>query len=201
MGRPGRPRSQGDSKSSRQRIIDAAVEIIAQDGPAAVTVRAVCERSGLSNGTFYHHFKDKDGLMAHFVSDALFGEPVISHPIEDVAGYVSDLYLHLVRGYVAQGLEFMRQFYSTDNRALSAYMGEQDGKFSEHTIMARSEAAMLEAQARGIVRPEVDAHQLCADICTVMKGCMFEWCLSDGTMDIEATLVRLIASTVEPYLA
>ena len=199
--KPGRPRKDAQEVDSRQMLIDAAVAIIAEGGAEAVTVRAVCERAGLSNGTFYHHFKDKDGLMAHFVGDALFGEPVITHPADDVVGVITDLYLHLVRGYVAQGLGFMKKFYSTGNRALSAYMGEKDGAFPPGTVMARSEAAFREAQALGGALPGADAHRACADVCTVVKGCMFEWCLSDGALDVEAALSRLIASTLAPYLA
>ncbi len=201
MRKRGRPKRDNQPADARQQLIDAAVKIIANQGAGAVTVRAVCECAGLSNGTFYHYFKDKDALLATFVCGALFGEAEINHPEEDAIGVITDLYLHLVRGYTAQGVVFMKNFYSTDNRALSAYMGDADGTFPTGTVMARSEEAFRAAQRLGSVRHDVDAHQACADVCTVVKGCMFEWCLSDGRINVEDVLMRLIASTIAPYLA
>ena len=37
-----------------------------------------------------------------------------------------------------------------------------------------------------------DPHELCKDICTIVKGCVFEWCLSDGRIDVEEALLRIL---------
>ncbi|MGI6221472.1 MAG: TetR/AcrR family transcriptional regulator [Coriobacteriales bacterium] len=197
--RPGRPRNDGHAANTRASIVYAAVRIIAASGARAVTVRAVCDEAGVSNGTFYHHFANKDELMATFVHDSLFGSFEPSHTCEQIAERTLELYMHLVNGYMSMGRDFMRSFYTTDNRALSAYMGESGGTFPEGTIMARNEADVLEAQRLGVIAPEADAHQICADICTMVKGCVFEWCLEDDGFDIEATLGRMIENHLAAY--
>ena len=39
------------------------------------------------------------------------------------------------------------------------------------------------------------------DICTIVKGCVFEWCLSGGRPDIEAVLRRIVGNYLSVYLA
>ena len=196
----GRPKKTDVPLELRQQIIDATVQILSTEGAEALTIRRVCQEADVSNGTFYHYFQNKDDLLMYFVKDTLFGDFEIKTPPDDITGRILELYLHLVRKYQSMGKEFMKSFYSTGNTALSAYMGETEGKFVEGTIMERSEIEMCEAQRRGIITLDCDIHQICADICTIVKGCVFEWCLEDGQMDVEATLSRLIENYMQIYL-
>lgn len=47
----------------RSRILDAAVELLREEGTAAVTTRGVADRAGLQPPAIYRHFGDKDGLL------------------------------------------------------------------------------------------------------------------------------------------
>jgi hypothetical protein len=66
--------------------------------------------------------------------------------------------------------------------------------------MEKSEVEMRAAQDAGLVDPAADAHTICRDICTIVKGCVFEWCLEDGRMEVEAALHRLVGNYLRPYL-
>lgn len=55
---------QSRSETSTERLLDAAAALLADGGLAAVTVAAVSERSGISNGSLYHRFGDRSGLLA-----------------------------------------------------------------------------------------------------------------------------------------
>lgn len=46
------------------RVLDAVESLAARSGPAAVTIRAVSETTGASNGAVYHGFGSRAGLMA-----------------------------------------------------------------------------------------------------------------------------------------
>ncbi|WP_121257247.1 TetR/AcrR family transcriptional regulator [Nocardioides ferulae] len=56
-----------DEESSRQRILDATAEIVAEAGYHATTIAKVTERSGLPASSIYWFFKDKDELVAEVV--------------------------------------------------------------------------------------------------------------------------------------
>lgn len=188
----GRPKKSADGGDSRQKILDATVTLIAENGADALTVRAVCEKADLSIATFYHFFENKDHLLMYFVRDISFDSLELTVPYSDIAGRCVELYMHLIDRYRALGLSFMKSFYTTGNRALSAYMAVGDTAFPEGTVMARCENELNEAKRQTILGADTDPHRISADLCTVVKGCVFEWCLCDGKMEIEETLTRII---------
>lgn len=49
---------------AEQRIVAAALELIAERGISAVTMSAVAERAGVARQTLYNHFADVDTIMA-----------------------------------------------------------------------------------------------------------------------------------------
>ena len=51
-----------DGTETRIQIMDAAQDLILQQGFAGTTVDAVLERTGLTKGAFFHHFKSKNEL-------------------------------------------------------------------------------------------------------------------------------------------
>jgi AcrR family transcriptional regulator len=77
---PGEPGSaparslRSDAQLSRQALLKAALELMAERGPAALTVVAVAERAGLNRSTAYQHYRNREQLL-RAVSDA-FAEEV-----------------------------------------------------------------------------------------------------------------------------
>lgn len=50
-------------KSSREKILDAAAELVAEIGAGRLTLDAVAERAGLSKGGLLYNFPSKDALL------------------------------------------------------------------------------------------------------------------------------------------
>jgi AcrR family transcriptional regulator len=50
-------------RSTRNRLIEAAAELIAEEGYERVGVMAVAQRAGLTNGAIYGNFRDKAHLL------------------------------------------------------------------------------------------------------------------------------------------
>lgn len=195
----GRPSKASVPTDAKQKLIDTTVELIKKYGADTITVRSVCEKAGLSIGTFYHHFQNKDDLLMYFVREASFDTFVLETPLEDVAGRICELYMHLIDRYLTLGEEFMKSFYTTGNKALSAYMGQENGCFADGTVMARCERELIDAREQGFLEKDADPHQLSMDICTIVKGCVFEWALDDGRMDIAESLHRIVKAYLETY--
>jgi len=51
----------------KTRILEAASELIAHSPDADISTRAVGEAAGVTAPTLYHHFGDKEGLLAAVV--------------------------------------------------------------------------------------------------------------------------------------
>lgn len=55
------------ARQMRESILDAAADVLRTDGLESLTVRRVVERAGSSIGAYYHHFADKEELLAALV--------------------------------------------------------------------------------------------------------------------------------------
>jgi len=100
--------------ATRERILVAAREILAADGREALTVVAVAERAGVSEGTVYKIFASRDDLAAAAMLgvseawiEAVAATPSTQHPLRRIArahrGMISDLpeeevLLHTIAG-------------------------------------------------------------------------------------------------------
>jgi AcrR family transcriptional regulator len=58
---PRRPYHHGNL---RETLLQGAIRVIAEVGPAAFTLREVARRAGVSHNAPYRHFRDKDALLA-----------------------------------------------------------------------------------------------------------------------------------------
>ena len=54
--------SSTDDRSTRARIRDAAIDVVAETGPGGLTARNVAARAGVSAGSVIHHFGSMDEL-------------------------------------------------------------------------------------------------------------------------------------------
>lgn len=64
-------------RATRQRLIEAAAEVIAEEGYDRAGVQAIVRRAGLTNGAVYANFRDKSELLREAIEvhlDRLFGK-------------------------------------------------------------------------------------------------------------------------------
>lgn len=200
MGKIGRPSKSEVTCDNKQKIIDTTIKLIETYGADYLTVRNVCQAAEVATGTFYHYFKNKDDLLMYFVRDISFDTCELKIPITDITGRICELYMNLINRYIDLGRDFMRNFYTTGNQALSAYMGVNEGRFAKGTVMERCEIELLSAQENGIIKKSTDVHAVSADICTIVKGCVFEWCLNYDTIDIENIFERILKKYIHDFL-
>jgi AcrR family transcriptional regulator len=85
---------------TRQRIVEAAVELHGTIGPAATSIAAVAEAAGVTRLTVYRHFPDADSLFAacsaHWMSQQDPPRPElwaqVDDPLDRVRTALTDLY-------------------------------------------------------------------------------------------------------------
>lgn len=59
--------------TARERILDSALELFVDQGVVATSIEDVCDRSGASVGSLYHHFEGKEGLARELYAAGLAG--------------------------------------------------------------------------------------------------------------------------------
>ncbi|MEO8539699.1 MAG: TetR/AcrR family transcriptional regulator [bacterium] len=92
-----------DARANRQRIIQAALEVLAERG-AAAEIKEVAERAGVGVGTIYRNFATKDDLMRGILDDVIDQFQDINtralsaeDPIAGIRVYISEMYAVLER--------------------------------------------------------------------------------------------------------
>ena len=188
----GRPPKKDQIEVSRDSIIQAAVEIITEEGYETITVRKICAKAEIATGTFYYYFKNKYDLLMFFIQNQSFEDIVLQEDLANLPDRITELYMHLINQYIQFGKNFMKSFYNPNNKFLAAYMGEIDGKFAKNTVMNRCEKELEIAQQNGYIKQDAEIHNIATDICTIIKGCIFEWCLYDDDIDIQYRIKRIL---------
>jgi AcrR family transcriptional regulator len=91
---PRRARRKRDPEGTREAILEAARELLAQDGKEGVSVAQVAQLAGVNRGTAYQHFQTREQLIEAtkaWVSEKLyrsvFGDPTFAHnqPVETIS--------------------------------------------------------------------------------------------------------------------
>jgi AcrR family transcriptional regulator len=88
-----RARNKRDPERTRELILEAAREVLAQDGKEGLSVAQVAQRAGVNRGTAYQHFQTREQLIeatAAWVSDklyrAVFGDPAVAdQPVDSIS--------------------------------------------------------------------------------------------------------------------
>lgn len=131
----------------RRAVLDAALEVIAADGPSAISLRDLARRAGVSHAAPAHHFKDKAGLLTAI---ALEGNEMLAESLaeaidEDRAG-LTDLGVRYVRFALEHPAHFEVMYrpdlYHRKDPALLAAR-ERTGKLLRGTVEAMSESGRV----------------------------------------------------------
>ncbi|MPZ59483.1 MAG: TetR family transcriptional regulator [Rhizobiales bacterium] len=66
-----RHRSGKPAKTTRDRILDAALKLVARRGIAGATTKRIADEAGVAEGSLYKHFADKPDLLIALVLERL----------------------------------------------------------------------------------------------------------------------------------
>jgi AcrR family transcriptional regulator len=90
----------------RARILEATAGLLAESADADASTRAICDAAGVTAPTLYHHFGDKEGLLAAVVD---FGWATFLETKRAVAEVIHDHVADDVRAGWDNHLEYARQ--------------------------------------------------------------------------------------------
>jgi AcrR family transcriptional regulator len=95
-----------DMERTRQRIIEAAVDLHGSLGPAATTIAAIAAKAGVTRLTVYRHFPEPDSLFTactqHWMAAQDLPDPdaweQIADPLQRARAALADLYRFYAAG-------------------------------------------------------------------------------------------------------
>jgi len=129
--------------STRDALVDAAADLLAAGGPAAVTLREVGRRAGVSHNAPYKHFADKEELLAAVAGRELTRRSGVSREGEDPAAALSRRAKAYVRWAMAYPARFKLVFgaWTTASAELGEAASASRASFVETVRAAQAAGA------------------------------------------------------------
>lgn len=187
-------KQQQKSKETKAKIFRAAKHILRKKGYEELSIKNICEEAGVSNGSFYHHFKTKDDLLSYYIEE----QPSINPDLLDIPENVQEakaaiiyVYLNYVHYCEELGVEFMSNYYTPKNQSLNPLI-RTERPYPIVTVHNYLEKCIK----AGILSPSLELEDITTDIRIIVIGNVFEWCLKNGDADFEGNMKR----SLETYL-
>ena len=178
------------SKETKAKIFRAAKHILQKQGYEQLSIKNICEEAGVSNGSFYHHFKTKDDLLSYYIEE----QPSINPDLLDMPRNAAEakaaiiqVYLNYVHYCQELGVEFMSNYYTPKNQSLNPLIRTERPYpiVTVHNYLKKA----IDAD---IIKPDLDLEDITTDIRMVVIGNVFEWCLKSGEADFEGNMRRTL---------
>ena len=186
---------------ARDEIFKGAMKLMKKHGYQYVTVRNICTACNISTGTFYHYFSGKDDLLSYYLAEG-FDNYLSKKPADALNGFpLNKKIVTLDKWYIEYckqpGIEFLSSYYNPQNKSLHT-RGSKTGK-SYSALNTRVLAAVEEAIHTGELSKECSAKDICDDVCVILKGCIFDWCISYGAYELEEYVEKMINIYLSHY--
>jgi AcrR family transcriptional regulator len=187
------------SKETKERIYNASKVILKTQGYERLSLKNICKEAGVSNGSFYHHFKSKDDLLSYYIEEQPKIDPDLLDMPKDVTGAkeaIIQVYLNYVRYCEELGVEFLASYYDTKNQALNPETRTQR-PYPIITVQKYVEKA-VEAN---VVKLNVKIEEFTTDIRMIVIGNVFEWSLRKGMVDFSGNMKRSLGKYLDSTLS
>ena len=184
-------KQQRKSKETKERIFQAAKRILQKSGYEELSIKNICEEAGVSNGSFYHHFKTKDDLLSYYIEDQPSIDPdrlELPKNKEDAKETIIHVYLNYVKYCKELGVEFMAGYYTPHNQALNPTI-RTERPYPIVTVQHYLERA-LEANA---IQLNLKIEEITTDIRMIVIGNVFEWAMRNGDADFVGNMRRSLS--------
>ena len=204
---PYRPteRTKARQAETRERIVAAALDLLAEGGYASAGVQAVAARAGVATGSVYRHFASKDALFTEVFRRAAARElAAVDEATADDGRPASER--------IAAGVEtFARRALAEPARAYALIAEPVDAAVDEQRLVFRRGYRDVFARtlAQGIERGELSAHET-ETVAAALVGALGEALVGpladrgrNGHEALVATLVSFclnaIPATLDPH--
>ncbi|ROP55898.1 TetR/AcrR family transcriptional regulator [Streptomyces sp. PanSC9] len=167
---------------TRQALVRAARQILAESGHTSASIQTIAERADVGFGSFYNHFQSKTELFDAAVIDALeeFGQLIdervqeIDDPAELVAaGFrltarMADSHPEVTRILRDRGLAYIHSDRGLAPRALrDLEIGISSGRFDcadATTALTAVGGTLMSLVALRLARPDLDGDEAASDL-------------------------------------
>jgi len=180
----------------RARVVEQAELLFLEKGYDGTKVTDVCERAGVSYGTFFNHFSEKRDLLRELAEASL---RILAEHLEQLskeAGPLEDQLLFLFEGG-SDGFDPARRELQGQLWSVSVTDAPED---RDRRFHAAFESFLAEGVARGRVRDDVPVETLAEIVGSTLSTMALSWVHFDDYPFHERAVAaaRFLAGALEP---
>lgn len=182
----------------RKRILDAAMEVFAETGYRATTMKEIAERAGISQRGLVHHFASKADLLAAVLEVREAQSALLMPPLgSSIEAFVGMLEV-IADNNKRPGLV---ELYSV----LTAEGADPDHPGHEHFVERYSglrdyfAIAFDALREQGELDSTLSSHDLAAAFVGLIEGLQVQWLYDRDTVDLEPILRAFLQSVIPRY--
>ncbi len=177
------------SALSEDRLLQAALILIAEHGYDRTSLQAIGDAAGYSRGLVSHRFGSKEGLL-WAIFDHTFGAwqtDTLGPRVGDHVGIEAlRATVAATRAALQSAPETLRAFYSLLFQALGPLGALRPKVASLHRREREGIAAWIAAGvANGSIRPDVDPEREAALFLGMLRGAAFQWLIDPHGVDVD----------------
>jgi AcrR family transcriptional regulator len=196
-----KPLSQRDLESMerKEQIYKTALELYSKYGYKDTTIKNISEESGISIGSIYHHYKNKEAILLELCEHMGDAESFVDDLDEKAKDPYKPLYRFIIAyfgDWEALGVNLTKTIYQTFDIAY-LYV---DNTYKKPNGFRKCEQFFALAQQKGTLDSTISAEDAIHLLLIFCRGILFEWMLYNGTFALtqraEAYLPRVLGTFI-----
>ena len=180
---------------TKNKIYDAALELISKEGFDNVTVESISKSAGVSVGAFYHHFASKDDVFyATYkeLDDYLNKEETLKRLKSDKQfDNIVEFFKIYAEFQVYRGLTAVRHLFSAQNKLFSD---------RHRTLFVMLEKFVKEGKELGEFSSEYPDQVIIEYFMVIARGTVYNWCVDSGEYDLPERMVQNFEMTRNVFI-
>lgn len=180
---------QQNSLQMRAKIYDTAIDLFKEYGYEAVKITEICEKAGVSIGTFYRYYETKDHLIQDYSAnvdsqmDSVMQYLTAASPVDKI----SQLFLTKIT--------FLSQMYEMANNAHIVLTNSSRESFSpDRKFYQMMEAALSQGVSEGLFRSDISIEITVNMLNHLVAGLYHHWLANEQEFDIHEKAKAVIAT-------
>jgi len=177
-----RTKRQEQAIETRNRIYNAAIELMDHKGFENLTIVDISEKAGVSVGAFYHYFDSKNDILAEIfrkADDYFSNEVVLGEAGDSITQQIIEFFDHYAKFNVMSGMEMTQQLF---NPKVKFFV------MKGRPMLTMLENLIRQGQQSGEIKTEAGPEDVVHFLFMMARGIVFDWSLHDGRYDLEVAM-------------
>jgi TetR/AcrR family transcriptional regulator, fatty acid metabolism regulator protein len=182
MNKKTRTKRQEQAIETRNRIYNAAIELMDLKGFENLTIVDISEKAGVSVGAFYHYFDSKNDILAEIfrkADDYFSNEVVLGGGGESIPEQIIEYFDHYAKFNMMSGVEMTQQLF---NPKVKFFI------MKGRPMLRMLDELIRQGQQRGEIKAELEPEEVVRFLFMMARGTVFDWSLHDGRYDLETAI-------------